>query len=237
MPYPARVATLVLVRHGRTTANASGVLAGRLPGVSLDDHGQAQAEAVGRRFAGVSVAAAVTSPLLRCRQTSRAIWAGRADRPEVLVDARLVECDYGEWQGRRLAELARQPLWGLVQRQASAAAFPSGESLRAMSTRAVDAVREIDQGVTEQHGAGGVWVAVSHGDVIKAIVADALGLHLDLFQRITIDPASVSIIRYGTDRPDVVAVNTHEGDLGWLNPPRRRRGRQPRGTLGGGAGP
>lgn len=236
------MATVILVRHGRTTANAGGVLAGRTAGVGLDDVGREQAARVARRIAAVPLAVIVSSPLERCRQTARAMLAAREGTHDLVVDVDrgISECDYGEWQGRKLAELAKEPLWKTVQTQPSAAAFPGGESLSTMQARAVAAVRRHDAVVEEAHGAGGVWVAVSHGDIIKSVLADALGMHLDLFQRINVDPASVSIVRYTSVRPYVLATNTHAGDLAWLRPPakktRRRRGSQDA-AVGGGAGP
>ena len=175
----------------------------------------------------------VSSPLERCQQTAQVVLraqraAGRELR--MLTDRGLTECDYGEWQGRLLKELAKEPLWKVVQAQPSAATFPGGESLGAMQARVVDAVRRRDAAVEKEHGPGAVWVAVSHGDLVKAVLADALGMHLDLFQRLHVDPASISIVRYTASRPFVLATNTHDGDLSWLAPPpkkgrRRRRGR------------
>ncbi len=244
------MATLLLVRHGRTTANASGLLAGRTPGVRLDDLGIEQAKRAGARIASVPIAALVTSPQERCRQTARAVADAQRDagRPveKTVTDKSLAECDYGEWQGRTIRELAKEPLWSTVQRQPSAVTFPGGESMVAMQHRAVSAVRRVDAALTAAHGAEAVWVAVSHGDIIKSLLADALGMHLDLFQRINVDPASISIIRYADDRPYVLASNTHEGDLGWLAPkPAGRRSGKTRArkssdtgaVVGGGAGP
>jgi probable phosphomutase (TIGR03848 family) len=231
--------TVILVRHGRSTANATGVLAGRLPGVHLDDAGVKQAAAVGERLAGVRLAAAVSSPLERCRETAREITTRQAGALRAGTDKQLSECDYGEWQGRALKDLAREKLWKTVQAQPSAATFPGGESMRAMQDRAVAAVRRHDARVAAEHGPDAVWLAVSHGDVIKSILADALGTHLDLFQRIHVDPASVSIVRYTESRPFVLGTNTHAGDLSWLTPPRRKaRGRRRTDAeVGGGAGP
>jgi len=240
------MATLILVRHGRTTANASGTLAGRLPGVRLDDTGREQAVRAGERIAPVPLSRVVSSPLERCRQTARAILAQRdGEAPSVTTDKGLSECDYGEWQGRSIRELAKERLWRTVQTQPSAAVFPGGESMSAMQARAVAAVRRHDAAVQEEYGDAGVWLAVSHGDIIKSILADALGMHLDLFQRINVDPASISIIRYTDTRPFVLATNTHAGDLSWLAPKkraRRRTGRSSRtgggdAVVGGGAGP
>ncbi|GAA1535536.1 histidine phosphatase family protein [Nocardioides humi] len=237
------MATLLLVRHGRTTANASGLLAGRTPGVRLDELGTQQAARAATRIATLPVAALVTSPQERCRQTAKAVAEGQRDAghpaTKAVTERALAECDYGEWQGRPIKELLREPLWKTVQRQPSAAVFPGGESMVAMQHRAVAAVRRLDAAVTREHGPDAVWVAVSHGDIIKSVLADALGMHLDLFQRISVDPASVSIIRYAPDRPYVLASNTHDGDLSWLapKPGRRRRTRGEGAVVGGGAGP
>ncbi len=232
------MATVILVRHGRSTANATGVLAGRLPGVHLDDTGVEQAVAVGERLAGVRLSAAVTSPLERCRETCREVTRPQATPLRPSTDKQLSECDYGEWQGRALKDLAKEKLWKTVQTQPSAATFPGGESMRAMQDRAVAAIRRHDARISAEHGDDAVWLAVSHGDVIKSILADALGTHLDLFQRIHVDPASVSIVRYTDSRPFVLGTNTHAGDLSWLTPPKKsRRRRSSDAAVGGGAGP
>lgn len=228
--------TVLLVRHGRTTANASGVLAGAGPGIGLDDLGLAQTRALAARLTGISLAAVVSGPLQRCRETAD-ILVGERGEPVIAVDDRLTECDYGEWAGRTLRELARERLWRVVQSHPSAVTFPGGESMRAVQTRAVDAVREHDAFVAETAGTQAVWVAVSHADVIKCVVADALGLHLDLFQRLIIDPGSVTEVRYTTVRPFVARLNDTGGDLSGL----RGRGRRRRSTssdavVGGGAG-
>ena len=210
------MATVLLVRHGRTTANTAGVLAGRAPGVLLDDVGSGQADRAGERLAGVRLAGVVSSPLERCRQTAQALLDRQADAPAMTVDDALTECDYGQWQGRSLGDLATEPLWSVVQTHPSAVVFPGGEAMAGMQARAVAAVRRHDAAAEAAHGPTAVWAVVSHGDVIKAVLADALGLHLDLFQRLNVGPASVSVVRYGTSRPDVVAVNTDAGDLAWL---------------------
>ncbi|WP_066299522.1 histidine phosphatase family protein [Arthrobacter luteolus] len=210
------MATVILVRHGRTTANASGLLAGRTPGVSLDDVGRDQADATGKRLAVVPLVGVVSSPLERCRQTAQFILAQQQGTPHAPVDDALTECDYGQWQGQTLADLAKEDLWKVVQTQPSAVVFPGGESMAAMQARAVAAIRRHDAAFEAEHGPGAVWVAVSHGDIIKSVLADALGMHLDMFQRIDVGPASVSIVRYGAGRPTVHATNTDAGDLSWL---------------------
>src|SRR3954469_24598868 len=235
------MATVILVRHGRTTANATGVLAGRLPGVKLDDTGAAQAARTAGRLAVLPLAGVVTSPLERCRQTARAIAKAQPGSPRPTSERGITECDYGDWSGRPIKELAKEKLWSLVQTQPSAAVFPNGEAMTAMQARAVAAVRRLDAAFEAEHGSGALWVAVSHGDVIKSVLADALGMHLDLFQRLHVDPASVSIIRYTDSRPYVLATNTHAGDLSWLAPPattkRHRRAASTDAVVGGGAGP
>ena len=211
------MATVLLVRHGRTTANATGLLAGRTAGVHLDRLGGEQAALTGDRIAAVPVAQVVSSPLERCAETARAILERQSGAPSSTVDPELTECDYGRWQGRRLSDLATEDLWPIVQSQPSAVVFPGGESLAGMQARSVAAIRRHDAAVEAEHGPGAVWVAVSHGDIIKSILADALGMHLDLFQRLEVGPASVSIVSYGASRPRVSATNTEAGDLGWLD--------------------
>lgn len=231
------MATLILARHGRTTANATGVLAGRTKGVHLDERGVEQARAAAGRLSGLPVAAVVTSPLERCRETAREI--AREVQAKVSTDRALLECDYGSWTGRELKTLAKEPLWRTVQAHPSAAVFPDGESMADMSARAIAAVRSWDARVAAEHGPDAVWVAVSHGDVIKSILADALGNHLDTFQRIVVDPASLSVVRYTPLRPFVVATNTTAGSLAHLKPPaKRRRTRRVSSdaAVGGGAG-
>jgi len=229
------VATLLLLRHGRTTSNAAGTLAGRQP-VELDETGQAQARAVGQRLAVLPLAAIVTSPLDRCKKTAAAIAAAQQQpqqqaqqrgqqqlRPA--TDRRLTECGYGDWTGQKISTLAKDPLWAVVQQHPSAVTFPNGESMRAMQQRAVDAIRDHDAMLAASHGHDAVWVAVSHGDVIKAIVADALGLHLDSFQRIVVDTASTTIITYTPTRPFLVRLNDTGSELASLIPKPARKSR------------
>ncbi|MFD8010414.1 histidine phosphatase family protein [Streptomyces sp. NPDC058955] len=227
------MATLILVRHGRSTANTSGLLAGRTPGVALDERGAAQAAALPARLAGIPLAAAVSSPLQRCRETLQPLLDARPDLP-FHVEDRINECDYGDWSGRKLSELNDEPLMEVVQAHASAAAFPGGESMRAMQTRAVEAVRDWNARIDAEHGEDAVYVMCSHGDIIKSLVADALGLHLDLFQRIHVDPCSLTVIRYTRLRPFLVCLGD-TGDLAALAP---REAPDTSGTaeVGGGAG-
>jgi broad specificity phosphatase PhoE len=209
----AGVPTVLLIRHGRSAANTDGVLAGRAPGVHLDDTGREQAAAAAERVGAVS-----------------------------LADKRLLECGYGSWTGRSLKELAKDQLWRAVQEHPSSVTFPDGETLRDMQSRAVACLRDWDARLETEHGADTLWAAVSHGDVIKAVLADALGVHLDHFQRIVVDPGSVSVIRYTPMRPFVVRLNDVGGDLAGLRAPKRRRRSSRRrsssdAAVGGGAGP
>ncbi|MEE1942807.1 histidine phosphatase family protein [Streptomyces sp. TRM 70361] len=208
--------TLLLVRHGRSTANTSGVLAGRTPGVLLDEHGAAQAAALPARLAPIPLAAAVHSPLERCRQTLEPLARARPELP-LHTEERISECDYGDWTGRKLAELGEEPLMATVQQHPSAVAFPGGETMRGMQARAVDAVREWNERIEREHGADATYLMCSHGDIIKALVADALGLHLDLFQRLHAEPCSVTAVRYTPRRPFLLRLG-ETGDLSSLAP-------------------
>jgi len=235
------VATVILVRHGRTAANATGVLAGWTPGISLDDKGREQAAAVAARLAVVPLTAVVTSPLERTRETADALLAGRDPLPALHIDERVGECRYGDWTNQPLKNLAKEPLWKVVQAHPSAAVFPGpeGESMAEMSARAVGAVRGWNARLSVD-GVDPIYAVVSHGDVIKAITADALGMHLDSFQRLQVDPCSVTVIRYTDLRPFVLRTNDTGGDLSGLVPApkaKRRRGKPASdAVVGGGAG-
>jgi probable phosphomutase (TIGR03848 family) len=229
------MSTLLLVRHG-LTAMTGPVLAGHTPGLALDERGIRQAAAVAKRIAVLPVSTIVTSSLQRCQETAEAIRAAQRDAgrdPDWHVDDGIVECRYGDWTGQALKDLAKDPMWKIVQSQPSAARFPGGESLAEVSARAVASVRSWDARL----GPDAIWVACSHGDVIKAILADALGLHLDQFQRIAVDPCSVSVVRYTAARPYVLRSNDIGGDLSAFIPPKRTRKRRTEdATVGGGAG-
>ena len=216
MPRPARPkpppATLVLlVRHGQTPTTGE-QLPGRAPGLHLSDKGREQAAAVAERIAPLDkVAAVYASPLERTRETAAPIAAALGQR--VHVDRHLLECDFGEWTGRGLKELSKLPEWRKVQHNPSGFRFPGGESFPEMQARITDGIRRL----CERHH-GTVVVAVSHADPIKAAVADAIGTHLDLFQRIVISPCSVTAIAYGDGGPMVLCVNSTGRDLKTLAP-------------------
>ncbi|MDT4936261.1 MAG: hypothetical protein QOK11_4153 [Pseudonocardiales bacterium] len=230
------MSTLLLVRHG-LTAMTGPVLAGRTPGLHLDERGEKQAADVAARLAVLPLTAVVTSPLERCVETATAIRTAQEEagrEPAWAVEERLIECGYGDWTGKQIKDLAKDPLWRTVQVQPSAVRFPGGESIAEMATRAIAAVRGWDARL----GADAIWVACTHGDIIKAVLADALGLHLDHFQRIVPDPASVSVIRYTDARPYVLRTNDVGGDLAAFAPPAKKRRRRSASdaTVGGGAG-
>lgn len=225
------MATVILARHGRTSANATGVLAGRTQGVRLDEVGIEQATAAATRLEGLTLAAAYTSPLERCRETAALLLAGTGIKAR--VERGLNECDYGDWAGKPMKDLVKEDLWKVVQAHPAGVRFPGGESMAEMSSRSVAALRRRDAEVAAEHGDDAVWLAVAHGDIIKSVLADALGMHLDAFQRIVVDPASLSVIRYTARRSYVLAMNSHAGSLAHLAQPVEK----PDQVIGGGAGP
>jgi probable phosphomutase (TIGR03848 family) len=235
------MSVVFIVRHG-LTASTGKALTGWLPGIVLDDRGQAQAAAMGERLAQLPLAAIVSSPLERCVQTATAIAARQASRdhagpPVVEIDERLGECRYGDWTGQPLRKLARDPLWKVVQAHPSAVRFPGpdGESMLGMQQRAVSAARDWNTKL----GADAAYLICSHGDVIKAILADALGMHLDMSQRIQVDPCSLSVVRYTTLRPFVLRMNDTSADaaaLTGLTRPAAKRHATADAQIGGGAG-
>ncbi len=208
---PPKPTLVLLVRHGQTpTTGAS--LPGRAPNLHLADKGVAQAEAAADRIAALgSVAAVYASPMERTRETAAPI--ARARKLRVRQAKGLIECDFGAWTGEKLSKLRKLPEWRTVQRYPSGFRFPGGESFAEMQSRAVDAVHDL----VAAHP-GETIVAVSHADVIKAVVAAATGTHLDLFQRIVVSPCSITAILYTPDGPVVLTVNSTGDDLTSLAP-------------------
>ena len=217
--------TVLLIRHGRTQANARGILAGRAPGVHLDGTGRRTARALGTRLREVPFDVVVHSPLDRCVETAALLLAQRGGAPVAMrADDRLVECDYGSWSGRALADLARDPLWAQVQTRPSQVRFPDGEAMADMATRAVAGVRDW----AAEHP-DGVVAVVSHGDLIKAVLSEALAQPFDEFQRLVVAPGSLSVVVYGPQRTAVLSMN----DTGRVRLPGAGAARP---TVGGGAG-
>lgn len=204
-----RPTLVLLVRHGRTPTTGT-TLPGRARGLHLSPEGEAQARDAAARITatGRRVSAVYASPLERTRETAKPIAAAVGQK--VRIDRGLLECDFGEWTGRRLSDLMKKPEWGTVQRHPSGFRFPGGESFLEMQTRIVETI----DGLVASHP-GETIVAVSHADPIKAFVAHALGTHLDLFQRIVISPCSVTAVLRSPSGPAVLTVNA-TGDLGPL---------------------
>jgi probable phosphoglycerate mutase len=211
-------ATLVLlVRHG-ATASTGKVLPGRTPGLHLADAGREQAARLGERLATWAqadgkrprISAVYASPLERTRETAAPIASALGVR--VQVARGLIECDFGDWTGGDIKKLMKLPDWATVQRYPSGFQFPGGESFTGMQARMLQVMAQL-----RSRHPGQVVVAVSHADPIKAVVADAIGTHLDLFQRIVISPCSVTAINYGSAGPTVLSVNS-TGSLSELVP-------------------
>ncbi len=206
-----RPVTVVLVRHG-TTATTGTILPGRAPGLHLAEAGRAQADAAAERIGALGdVRAVYASPLERARETATPI--GRAAGRRVRIVDGLNECNFGDWTGRKLADLRRLKAWTQVQRNPSGFRFPGGESFAEMQTRICDTIGEL----SARHR-GGIIVAVSHADPIKAAVAQAVGTPLDLFQRLVISPCSITVIAFGASGPLVLTVNSTGADLRTLRP-------------------
>jgi probable phosphomutase (TIGR03848 family) len=204
---------LLLVRHGLTPTTGS-LLPGRAPGLYLSDEGRRQAETAAKRIAALpEVAALYASPLERAWETATII--GTARGLPVQAEPDLIELNVGEWTGRKLEDVAKLPEWRTVQSYPSGFRFGDGESFVEMQARMTGALARL---VARHPGA--TVVAVSHADPIKGAVAHALGTPLDLFQRIVIATASVTAIAYGVSGPVVLTVNSLDGDLGGLLPPR-----------------
>ncbi|MCT1460336.1 MSMEG_4193 family putative phosphomutase [Aestuariimicrobium sp. p3-SID1156] len=218
---------VIAVRHGRSTANTAGVLAGRTAGVELDETGIEQARELGRRLEGVELAAVVTSPVQRCRQTVEHLLeaAGRDLAPH--LDNRLVESDYGDWQGRALKDLADDPLWEVVQKAPSQARFPNGESMLEVQERVVDAVLDWNSRLPDTS----VWLLASHGDPLAALVNWAVGAPFDNVQRIGLDPGSATVIALPSNPAshDTGAGGGEDSDL--ARPPRVLTVNSPEGLL------
>ena len=207
-----RAPTLVLlVRHGQTPTTGS-KLPGRAPGLHLADTGQQQAQQAAEHLASLKrIDAVYASPLERARETAQPI--AKARKLRLRIERGLNECDFGEWTGAELKDLMKKPEWKTVQRYPSGFRFPGGESFAEMQLRITTAIDRL----RDRHP-GGVVVAVSHADPIKAAVADAMGTHLDLFQRLVISPCSITAIAYGDGGPVVLSVNSTGDGVAALRP-------------------
>lgn len=210
--------TVLLIRHAQADVKP-GRLTGWTPGVHLAEKGRLQAKSLAERLAPLKLVAVYCSPLERCRETAEAIVAGRKGL-DVVVDEQIGEVRYGSWQGKSTRMLVKQPMWRTVQLVPSQAAFPNGETLRELQRRGIEAVERIRTAHRR-----GVIAIVTHADVIKAVAAHYLGMHLDLYQRISIDPASVTAIAFAGPFPRLLRLSdtgSYE-ELAPPPPPKRRR--------------
>jgi probable phosphomutase (TIGR03848 family) len=202
---------LLLIRHGENDYTRTGKLAGLMPGVHLNEAGRKQAQALAERLKKAPLKAVYTSPLERARETAQPL--AEAKELRVVVCEGLREIDFGAWTGRSLKVLARTNLWRQVQQQPSRLQFPAGETFRAAQARAVQAVEQLAQAHPK-----GLVAAVTHADVIKLVVAHYLGQPLDLFQRLVIGTASITVLHLGQGQPALVKLN----DTGPLGEPGHR---------------
>ncbi len=217
---------IVLIRHAHSTANAAGVLSGQLPDVHLSKSGKEQAERLAERLGKLTISQVQVSPMDRCSETLAPWLSKYGKNVNVIMEPSLVEVDYGKWSGKKLATLSRLKLWRKVQGQPSAVTFPDGESLAQMQVRAMRPIHKFFASDLE------MTIMVSHGDVIKAIVASSLGMHLDDFQRIVIDPASITILESNGGTIRLTRLNDSDSSANELLQSKNRRGH----LLGGGKG-
>lgn len=209
---------LLLIRHGVTDATGRKIT-GRTPGVHLSERGREQAGMLAERLVGVPLSAIYSSPLERCRETAEPLAAAR--RLRIRTRAELSEVDYGAWTNRSLSQLARTKLWRAVQQAPSAARFPGGEGLLDVQERMVGALTRIAD--DHPHAAVAVF---SHGDPIRLALAHFAGIHADLFQRLVVEPASVSAVLVGGGIPRIARVND-TGDPADLGQPAGRAAARP----------
>jgi len=220
------VPKIVLLRHAHSTANAAGVLSGQMPNVHLSKSGQEQAERLAERLGRLTISQVQVSPMDRCTETLAPWLAKYGKNVTVLTEPNLIEVDYGKWSGKKLSTLSRAKLWRKVQGQPSAVTFPEGESLAQMQVRAMKTVHDFFASDLE------LTIMVSHGDVIKAIVASSMGMHLDDFQRIVIDPASITILESNGGAIRLTRLNDSDSTVSELLQSKNKRGH----LLGGGKG-
>jgi probable phosphoglycerate mutase len=221
------VSLVVLVRHAHSQANAAGILSGRRPNIALSEKGRTQAQELAIRLGELKVKELRVSPLQRCIETIDP-WVSTKSRIRRIEDHGITEVDYGKWSGRTLRSLSREKLWKIVQENPSRVFFPDGEGMANMQARAIESMHL----ALASTGTGAV-VMVSHGDVIKALVAANLGMRLDDFQRIIIDPASVTVFDFSSKTPRLLLLNdshSNIGDLGITSTKKRL-------LVGGGSGP
>jgi probable phosphomutase (TIGR03848 family) len=226
------VTLVILLRHAHSTANAEQILAGRTHVAHLSQQGRKQARGLVKRLGAIEVKALRSSPLIRCEETVTPWIQFRENHEEAkplrfTVEEDLAEVDYGLWSGRKIKSLVKEPLWKVIQASPSKVTFPGGESMAEMQNRAMGALERS----LKVRGKGNI-VLVSHGDVLKSIIAGSLNMSFDDFQRIVVDPASISILDYSSSRPRILLLNDSHSPLRIENT--QQRGKQP--LIGGGSG-
>jgi probable phosphoglycerate mutase len=222
---------VVLIRHAHSQANLAGILSGRRPNVHLSKEGLEQSKDLAKRLGDINPHQIRTSPMERCIETLNP-WLKQSSpskylKPLPIIDEGLTEVDYGSWSGKKLSVLSRNKLWAVVQNTPSHMYFPNGEGIQQMQSRALHSVHS-----SIDFKAKGALLIVSHGDVIKSIVASALGMHLDEFQRIIIDPASITVLEFSTTKPRILLLNDTRATVTDLLVSKKRSAN----LLGGGSG-
>jgi probable phosphoglycerate mutase len=212
--------TVLFIRHGENEWTESHKLAGRTPGVHLNEYGRQQAEALGKRLAQTKLNAIYASPLERTMETAQAI-AQHHQQLEIKVYPGLIEVDYGEWTGAAIKELAKTKAWPVIQSYPTGAGFPGGETMFAMQARCVQEVNRL-----VAYHPGETIALVGHADLIKAAVAHYLGVHFDLFQRIVISTASITAISFGMMGPRILVVNDTNHNPSRPEPKSKKAGKQ-----------
>lgn len=224
--YTAKMPTILLVRHGQSTANHAGILAGRHDGVDLTETGKRQARTISERVGSLPIVRVVVSPLLRCQQTATLAFP----TARTVTDDRANECDYGAWTGRPLTGLIHEPVWTQIQKAPLEVTFPEGESFTDMFARVDQCLRDHDREILAEYGDNAIWAFVSHGDPIKAAIATQIGLPSNRFQRLMIHPGSVSVLHSSTESSALISWNSLAGPLQDLVP------KAPPAELGGSTG-
>ena len=204
---------ILLIRHGENEWTQSHKLAGRTPGVHLNEQGVKQALALGKRLASIKLNAIYASPLERTMETARAI--AKPQNLKVQKHTGLLEVDYGDWTGKAIAKLTKEKSWHTIQFYPTGAAFPGGETMYQMQARMVNEVNGL-----VARNPGQTIALVGHADLIKSAVAHYLGVHFDLFQRIVISTASITTIIFTPAGPRVISVNDTNHNP---TPPRKKR--------------
>jgi probable phosphomutase (TIGR03848 family) len=204
------VARLVFLRHAHSSANDAGILSGQLPGVSLSSKGKKQATQLVERIGSSNFDSVRISPLQRCEETITPWLNSKYSKgiKNYQIDDALIEMDYGSWSGRKLSSLSREKLWKEIQNRPSTVQFPQGERMRAMQKRALSSVF-----ASIEEKKNGTHLFVSHGDVLKAIVASLLKMKLDDFQSLVIDPASLTVIDFDGEKSRLLAFNDSHSPL------------------------